>query len=113
MTEFCFNKEINRFFLGIWILSSLLLMAVSAAADTVALGTCPTGTHLSTLVPNSHACLKDSLAAPCPTGTAEAFPGSEICLLDPTSIPKFVTPLVIPPVMPKSTLANEGTPAAE
>ena len=35
----------------------------------------------------------------CPSGQAPAFDGSETCLLDPQSVPKFVTPLVIPPVM--------------
>jgi len=39
-------------------------------------------------------------AAPLPGGT-----------LDPTSIPKYVTPLLIPPQMPKST--NSPTPAAD
>ncbi|BCS54376.1 multicopper oxidase domain-containing protein [Geobacter sp. SVR] len=40
-------------------------------------------------------------AAPVPGGT-----------LDPTTIPKFATPLVIPPVMPKSTV-QPGNPAAD
>jgi spore coat protein A len=35
----------------------------------------------------------------CPAGSIPAFPGSDTCILDPQSIPKFVTPLVIPPVM--------------
>jgi FtsP/CotA-like multicopper oxidase with cupredoxin domain len=35
----------------------------------------------------------------CPDGQAPAFPGSLTCLLDPLTIPKYVTPLVIPPVM--------------
>jgi len=35
----------------------------------------------------------------CPAGQAPAFAGSETCLLDPLSVPKYVTPLVIPPVM--------------
>lgn len=43
----------------------------------------------------------NSSAAPVPGGT-----------LDPTTIPKYVTPLVIPPVMPKST-AQPGAPAAD
>ncbi len=43
-----------------------------------------------------------ALAAPVPGGT-----------LDPTTIPKYVIPLVIPPEMPKSTAPNQGTPAAE
>ena len=43
-----------------------------------------------------------ALADPVPGGT-----------LDPTTIPKYVIPLVIPPVMPKSTVPNQGTPAAE
>jgi FtsP/CotA-like multicopper oxidase with cupredoxin domain len=37
--------------------------------------------------------------AACAAGTAPAFPGSDTCVLDPLSIPKYVTPLVIPPVM--------------
>jgi hypothetical protein len=43
--------------------------------------------------------------AVCPVGSIPAFPGSDTCILDPQSIPKFVTPLVIPPVM-----KNNGTP---
>jgi spore coat protein A len=35
----------------------------------------------------------------CPSGSVQAFPGSDTCVLDPASIPKFVIPLVIPPVM--------------
>jgi FtsP/CotA-like multicopper oxidase with cupredoxin domain len=35
----------------------------------------------------------------CPDGQAPAFDGSTTCLLDPLSVPKYVTPLVIPPVM--------------
>jgi FtsP/CotA-like multicopper oxidase with cupredoxin domain len=38
----------------------------------------------------------------CPDGQAPAFDGSNTCLLDPESIPKYVTPLVIPPVMNKA-----------
>ena len=34
--------------------------------------------------------------------------------LDPTSIPKFVTPLLIPPVMPKAaTLSRRGGPQVD
>jgi len=40
----------------------------------------------------------------CPPGQAPAFDDSDTCLLDPESIPKYVTPLVIPPVM-----NNDGT----
>jgi len=41
---------------------------------------------------------------------AQAFlPGGT---LDPTTIPKYVTPLVIPPVMPATT-ATRGTPGTE
>jgi hypothetical protein len=40
-----------------------------------------------------------SAYAVCPPGEAEAFPGSDTCILDPLSIPKYVIPLVIPPVM--------------
>ena len=87
--------------------------ALPAQAATVPVGTCPTGTHQSPLYANSNICLKDNQLNPCPTDTAEAFPGSDTCLLDPTLIPKFVTPLVIPPVMPASTPAFQGTPAAE
>jgi len=35
----------------------------------------------------------------CPAGTTPAFEGSFTCILDPLAIPKYVTPLVIPPVM--------------
>ena len=38
----------------------------------------------------------------CPDGEAPAFDGSNTCLLDPLSVPKYVTPLVIPPVMNKA-----------
>jgi FtsP/CotA-like multicopper oxidase with cupredoxin domain len=38
-------------------------------------------------------------AAECPEGQAPAFEGSDTCILDPESIPKYVLPLVIPPVM--------------
>lgn len=113
MTDFFFKTKLIRAHLGILIPLSLLSMVVPTVADAVPIGTCPIGTHLSTLVPNSHVCLKDVKADPCPVGTAEAFLGAEICLLDPTSIPKFVTPLVIPPVMPKSTTGGQGNPAAE
>lgn len=41
--------------------------------------------------------------------SAEPVPGGT---LDPLSIPKYVTPLVIPPVMPKSTV-QPGAPAAD
>jgi spore coat protein A, manganese oxidase len=41
----------------------------------------------------------------CTVGSIPAFPGSDTCILDPQSIPKFVTPLVIPPVM-----KNNGAP---
>lgn len=44
-----------------------------------------------------------------PTATAAPVPGGS---LDPMIIPKYVTPLVIPPEMPKST-TQPGTPAAE
>jgi FtsP/CotA-like multicopper oxidase with cupredoxin domain len=37
--------------------------------------------------------------AECAPGSVPAFDGSDTCILDPTSIPKYVTPLVIPPVM--------------
>jgi FtsP/CotA-like multicopper oxidase with cupredoxin domain len=42
----------------------------------------------------------------CPAGAAPAFPGSDTCILDPLSIPKYVTPLVIPPVMNNSGVAD-------
>jgi len=35
----------------------------------------------------------------CPEGAVPAFEGSTTCILDPEAIPKYVTPLVIPPVM--------------
>ncbi|MBT1071811.1 multicopper oxidase domain-containing protein [Pelotalea chapellei] len=44
-----------------------------------------------------------------PGARAQPVPGGT---LDPTTIPKYVTPLVIPPVMPKST-TQPGTPAAD
>ena len=37
--------------------------------------------------------------ADCPPGAVPAFDGSDTCVLDPAAIPKYVTPLVIPPVM--------------
>ena len=40
-----------------------------------------------------------SVNAQCPTDSVPAFPGSDTCILDPLSIDKYVTPLVIPPVM--------------
>jgi FtsP/CotA-like multicopper oxidase with cupredoxin domain len=40
----------------------------------------------------------------CPDGQAPAFDGSTTCLLDSLAVPKYVTPLVIPPVM-----NNNGT----
>ena len=44
-----------------------------------------------------------ALAAPpspaCPPGQAPAYPGSGDCILDSTTIPQYVIPLVIPPVM--------------
>jgi FtsP/CotA-like multicopper oxidase with cupredoxin domain len=49
-----------------------------------------------------------AFAVPCtgaPAGAVPAFPGSDECILDPLSIPKYVIPLVIPPVM-----NNNGTP---
>ena len=45
-----------------------------------------------------------ALAGVCPAGEVAAFPGSDTCILDPLSIPKYVIPLVIPPVM-----NNNGT----
>ncbi|WP_243688625.1 hypothetical protein [Geotalea toluenoxydans] len=45
-------------------------------------------------------------------GIAYAQPDPVSTLLDPTTIPKYVTPLVIPPVMPKST-TQPGFPAAD
>ncbi|MBI5549434.1 MAG: multicopper oxidase domain-containing protein [Deltaproteobacteria bacterium] len=38
----------------------------------------------------------------CPAGQIEAVPGAGPCVLDPAAIPKFVSPLVIPPVMPQT-----------
>ena len=35
----------------------------------------------------------------CPEGQFSP-PGAETCLIDPTTIPKYTTPLIIPPVMP-------------
>jgi FtsP/CotA-like multicopper oxidase with cupredoxin domain len=45
-----------------------------------------------------------AFAVACPPGQTPAFPGSGDCILDPTSIPQYVIPLVIPPVM-----NNNGT----
>jgi spore coat protein A, manganese oxidase len=42
----------------------------------------------------------------CPDRQAPAFPGSTTCVLDPTSIPKYVIPLVIPPVMSDKKPSN-------
>jgi len=113
MRKFYFYKKGQWGQLGALLSLSLLSMAVPAAANTVPLGSCPAGTHQSALVPNSHVCIKDPLVTVCPAGTVEPFLGSNTCLLDPLSIPKYVTPLVIPPVMPKSTAAKQGAPAAE
>ena len=46
-------------------------------------------------------------SAACPPGTAPAFEGSTTCLLDPLSIPKYVTPLVIPPVMNNNGVTDD------
>lgn len=47
---------------------------------------------------------------PMPTGVAlNSVPGGT---LDPIEIPKYVTPLVIPPIMPRSS-TQPGTPAAD
>ena len=43
-------------------------------------------------------------APACPPGSAPAYPGSGDCILDATTIPQYVIPLVIPPVM-----RNTGT----
>jgi FtsP/CotA-like multicopper oxidase with cupredoxin domain len=43
--------------------------------------------------------MSPAAADECPPGQSPAFEGSSTCLLDPASIPKYVTPLVIPPVM--------------
>jgi len=47
-----------------------------------------------------------SAYAVCPPGEVEAFPGSDTCILDPLSIPKYVIPLVIPPVMNNDGVAE-------
>ncbi len=39
--------------------------------------------------------------AQCPAGQVEAQPGGP-CILDGTAVPKFVDPLIIPPVMPRA-----------
>jgi FtsP/CotA-like multicopper oxidase with cupredoxin domain len=44
--------------------------------------------------------------AQCAPGSIPAFPGSDACILDPMAIPKFVTPLVIPPVMRNDGVAD-------
>jgi hypothetical protein len=36
---------------------------------------------------------------PCRDGSVPVFEGSSDCIIDPLAIPKFVTPLVIPPLM--------------
>ena len=46
----------------------------------------------------------------CPPGQIEAVPGSATCILDPTAIPQFEDPLIIPPVMPQAP-APAGLPA--
>ena len=52
-----------------------------------------------------------AMAAPpspaCPPGMVPAFPGSGDCILDSTTIPKFVIPLVIPPVMNNTGTADD------
>jgi len=110
---FDFRRKKLKTIGGAFVCLSLSLAIMPAMAGTVPVGTCPTGTHKSSFYANSNICLKDFGVVSCPTDTAEAFPGSGICLLDPTLIPKFTTPLVIPPVMPASTPGNQGTPAAK
>ena len=43
---------------------------------------------------------------PCPAGEIETVPGSGVCIIDPLAIPKYVTPLVIPPVMKNTGMTN-------
>jgi len=43
--------------------------------------------------------------AACPPGEVPAFPGADVCILDPLGINKYELPLVIPPVMD-----NDGAP---
>ena len=51
------------------------------------------------------------MAAPpspaCPPGMVPAFPGSGDCILDSTTIPQYVIPLVIPPVMNNTGTADD------
>jgi|GEM_PF-407143 len=54
------------------------------------------------------ACLLAALFLVIPDGQAQPVPGGT---LDPTTIPKYVSPLVIPPQMPMST--SSGAPAAD
>ncbi|MDT8366443.1 MAG: multicopper oxidase [bacterium] len=44
--------------------------------------------------------------AVCGPGEVPAFPGADVCILDPLSINKYELPLVIPPVMNSSASAN-------
>ncbi|HXV76204.1 MAG TPA: multicopper oxidase [Candidatus Polarisedimenticolaceae bacterium] len=43
----------------------------------------------------------------CPAGAVPAFEGSTTCVIDPAVIPKYVLPLVFPPVMHDSGLAGD------
>ncbi len=52
--------------------------------------------------------LASQASAACPIGQAPAFPGADTCILDPLTIPKYVTPLVIPPVMDDAGTAAGG-----
>lgn len=44
--------------------------------------------------------------AACPAGQVPVFAGSDTCVLDPTAIPKYEIPLVIPPVMNNTGMAD-------
>jgi len=44
--------------------------------------------------------------ADCPAGEVPAFEGSDTCILDPGAIPKYEIPLVIPPVMNTTGMAD-------
>ena len=47
-------------------------------------------------------------AALCPTGQIEVQPG--VCIIDGAAVPKYVTPLVIPPVMNNNTTGPRRGP---
>jgi FtsP/CotA-like multicopper oxidase with cupredoxin domain len=66
-----------------------------------------TGMLLAVIVVASAVLVTPLIAsAACLPGEVPAFPGADVCILDPLSINKYELPLVIPPVMNNSASAN-------